>query len=117
MIIGAVFIVIQLGLVFQGQFEKTKHFCWAPHNTMVAYSIDVTVDGQKLDIVQIRERYAIYYGADDKVSWEVHSIHNLFELIEIAEKRFYQDHPAEVVIQYRIEGEEERYWYYPKLSD
>lgn len=80
---------------------------------MTAYTLEVTVDGELLDNSQIKARYAIRYGIRGDLHWEAHSIHNLFELIELAEKTYYQDNPAQITINYWVNEKERQTWSYP----
>ena len=116
MLVGAVFMVVQMIGIVQCQFELTRHFCYAPMNTMTTYTLSVTVDGKELGVGAIRNRYGIRYGLRDGRSWEGHSIHNVIELIELAETRYYSDNPAQIILAYQIDGGPKETWEFP-LTD
>tara|TARA_B100000524_G_scaffold287179_1_gene162282 strand:- start:2616 stop:2948 length:333 start_codon:yes stop_codon:yes gene_type:complete len=53
------FFLIQIGLIFYQLNKDTKFFNWAMYHTKISYSVDVTINGVKLNEKEIFERYKI----------------------------------------------------------
>lgn len=109
-IVGLLLLLTQVVWTVGCQFLPSRHFCWAAHNSMTYYTIHVNVEGEDLNLREIGSRYAIRYGLGQNGGWEAHSIYNIIELIEQAERIDYPDERAAVTIVYRVNGGEEQTW-------
>ena len=79
--VGILFFVLQIILIVYSQFFNSKHFCWAPHNTQVFYTISGKLNGVHFTDSLFKARYKIPI-----TGWEAHSPDNVKQLI-IANER------------------------------
>src|SRR5215218_3920229 len=57
--LGAAFLLLQLGWLLLEQRGPTRYFCWAPNDYMTRYRIEARVGGRPLSRDEILRRYHV----------------------------------------------------------
>ncbi len=101
-------LLFQLGAIVYSRFVPSRYFCWAPYDMQTEYKATVRVNGRDLAPNEIRARYRRpAQGVDNR------SVQHVIDMFEQAENRYHRDDPAEIVIQYRVNGHREGVWRWP----
>jgi hypothetical protein len=70
--------------------------------------VTASVNGRKLSPAEIRKRYRRpAKGVDNR------SVQHVIDIFEQAERRYHRDDPAEILMQYRINGHRTGEWRWP----
>ncbi len=108
-IIGVALLLFQIGAIVYARFVPSRYFCWAPFDMQTDYRIEASVNGEKLNAAQIRQRYRRpEKGADNR------SVQHVIDIIEQAEQRYHPTDRTEVTMKYRINGKAEQVWHYAR---
>jgi len=100
--------VTQLLLIAYARTTPARYFCWAPFDQQTDYTLDVIIDGRRLNAQEIRQRYRRpARGTDNR------SVQNLIDIVEGYEQRYAGSERAQIVMHYRINGKQEQTWTYP----
>ena len=105
-ILACAFLLVQVALVTRSLMVEERFFSWAPHTTMVRFTMHCMIDGHELTQAQIRARYGFRSG----MKWEAHTAANLFAIVERYERRTRPNDRAKVWIDYTVNGGEARQW-------
>lgn len=98
----------QLLLIAYARTTPARYFCWAPFDQQTDYTLDVSIDGRKLNAQEIRQRYRRpAKGTDNR------SVQNLIDIVQGYEERYAGNEQAVIVMRYRINGKQEQTWKYP----
>ena len=110
-ILGGGLLLFQLAMIGYARFVPSRYFCWAPYDIQSEYRIDVSIGGQNLTPVQIRQRYRRpKQGVDNR------SIQHVMDIIEQYEQTYGAADHAQVRMKYRINGKAEQAWRYPQTQ-
>ena len=107
---GIAFLLLQAGLVVNGQFRSDRWYCWAPNDYAVWYRIEVQVVGVTLTPGEIEQRYQI--PAEHVAQ---HPAINNIEMIRQYETTYGRNDHAEVQMFYRRSGGDLQRWSWPPL--
>lgn len=107
LLIGVLFLLLQVGGIIYARFIPERFFCWAPYDIHTKFEVFVTIDGQELSNSEIESRYRYKMKG-----WEQRSIHNIISLISQYERTYGQSDNAEVYMIYAINGHPEQKWTY-----
>ena len=108
--IGVALLLFQFGAIVYARFVPSRYFCWAPFDMQTDYRIEASVNGEKLNAAQIRQRYRRpEKGTDNR------SVQHVIDIIEQTEKRYHPNDKTEVTMKYRINGKAEQVWRYERL--
>ncbi len=103
--LGVLFLLAQLAWVVVGK----RPTLWAPFHEHAVYSLEVTVEGRKLDTLQSLERYRLpkwHASAARDEAWETNSLQFVKDAIEAQEKA----RPVRVELRARVDGEAQAPW-------
>ena len=103
--IGVLFILLQVGSIVYARFIPERFFCWAPYDSHTKFEVFVTIDGKTLSSEETVARYKYKMNG-----WEQRSIDNIFSLISQYERTYGKTDNAQVVMNYSINGHEEKEW-------
>lgn len=107
-LVAAALLAAQILLIGYARTTEARYFCWAPFDMQTDYRLQVSVQGRELTAAEIRARYRRPAAGTDN-----RSVRNLIDIIEGVEQRRVAGERARVVMQYRVNGKEERVWQYP----
>ncbi|HVS02192.1 MAG TPA: hypothetical protein VMT16_05440 [Thermoanaerobaculia bacterium] len=107
-VVGAIFLLLQVGFIVRARFDPDRYFCWAPHDAQNEYLVEAVVGGRTLRPGEIAARYRMAQrGVDPR------AIEHVFDVIRHYEGRVAAE-PAAVVVRYRTNGGEPRVWRWPE---
>ncbi|WP_431132501.1 hypothetical protein [Psychroserpens mesophilus] len=107
LLIGILFLLLQVGSIAYARFIPERFFCWAPYDSHIKFEVFVTINGKKLTPEETYARYKYKMNG-----WEQRSIDNIFSLISQYERTYGKDDHAQVLMIYSINGHEEKEWRY-----
>lgn len=105
LIIGILFLMVQVALIVYARFIPERFFCWAPYDIHTKFEVFVTIDGKVLSNEDVESRYGYKMKG-----WEQRSIHNVISLISQYERTYGKYDNAEVNMVYAINGHPEQKW-------
>ncbi|WP_406683910.1 hypothetical protein N1F78_14630 [Seonamhaeicola sp. MEBiC1930] len=105
LIIGALFLILQIAGIVYSRFTPLRFFCWAPYDIQTKFEATGKINGKILNSDQLKERYKYKMSG-----WEQRSIFNIFSLIEQYESTYGKNDKAEITIKYSINGHPEKIW-------
>ncbi len=107
--IGVALLLFQFGAIVYARFVPSRYFCWAPFDMQTDYGIEASVNGERLNAAQIRQRYRRpEKGTDNR------SVQHVIDIIEQTEQRYHPRDKTEVTMKYRINGKAEQVWHYAR---
>jgi len=142
-LLGICFLAAQVPLVVYAQRSGTRWFCWAPHDIVVEYDLDVWIRGERLDAEAVRRRYGRPWFEETSLSdrapsvcgWvrcgpgsprtrdsegyriyemaEFRSPVHIIEIVEQYETTYGRNDSARVELRYRVNGGSQRVWKRP----
>ena len=101
------FLALQLMLILYARFVPVRYFCWAPYDQHTRFTIEVTIDGNKLKPLEVAERY--HYKS---TAFETRSIDNIFDMITQYEHTYGKEDNALVTVTYNTNGHGNKTWSY-----
>lgn len=107
---AVLFLTLQLCLVIGAQFTSRRYFCWAPNDYANTFTVQVTLNGNKLSEEQALLRYQLQ---DRKLSYENPASH-IIDLIRQYEQTYGRNDGAEVLLKWSLNGHEEQTWRWPQ---
>ncbi len=106
---GIGFLVLQLGLILLARFIPERYFCWAPFDQCTRYTIEVLIDGRRLDPHETWYRYRIQPDA-----WDQRAAANVLSIVRRYEETRGRGDHADVTIRYTVNGRPEQTWKWPR---
>ncbi|MBN4070484.1 hypothetical protein JYT76_02270 [Olleya sp. AH-315-F22] len=107
LLIGVLFLLIQVCSVIYARFIPERFFCWGPYDIQTKFEVTVVIDNKKLSFKESKERYRY-----KTKGWEQRSIHNIFLLISQYESTYGKNDNAKVSINYSTNGKAQQVWEY-----
>ncbi|WP_400079033.1 hypothetical protein [Winogradskyella sp. R77965] len=105
LIVGVLFLFLQLTSIVYARFIPERLFCWAPYDEHSYYEIKVSIEGKVLTKNEISKRYR--YSSK---GWEARSMDNIFSLVRQYEKTYGVNDNASVIIVYKTNGHKQKQW-------
>jgi hypothetical protein len=106
--VGAGLILFQAGMIVYARFDDARYFCWAPHDVMWTFQLEVEIDGRVLDTRELRQRYRMRRGG-----FQEHSIVHAMREIAQYESTHGKHDNARVRMTYRKNNGPEQVWRWP----
>lgn len=106
-LLGVVLLLAQVGWVAAGK----RPALWAPFHEHAVYSLEVEVEGRRLDTMQSLERYGLakwHASADRDEAWETNSLQFVKDTIVAHEAA--TSGPVRVELKAKIDGEPQPVW-------
>ena len=107
--VGAGVILFQVVMIVRARFDDARYFCWAPHDVMWTFELEVTIDGRVLDTRELRQRYRMRRGG-----FQEHSIVHAMREISQYESTWGKNDHAQVRMTYRKNDGPEQVWVWPE---
>ena len=107
LIIGILFLLLQVAAIIYARFIPERFFCWAPYDVHTKYQVFVSIDERNLTNEEIESRYGYKMKG-----WEQRSIFNVISLISQYERTYGKSDNADVYMIYSINGHPEEKWTY-----
>lgn len=83
LLIGVLFLLLQVGSIIYARIIPERFFCWAPYDIHTKFEVFVSIDGHELSNSEIESRYGYKMKG-----WEQRSIYNVISLISQYERTY-----------------------------
>jgi hypothetical protein len=107
--IALALLFFQVGAVIYSRFHLTKYFSSAPNDAITKFRVHVSAEGKELTQTDIQNRYRFF-----KYGWDDRSPAHIFDIITQYETTYGKEEKANVVVNYTVNGKEQRPWHYPQ---
>jgi len=108
-ILAILILLLQVGAVAYARFVPAKYFCWAPYDSINLYRLEVLVGGELLSPDEIYNRYRLPQAGRDN-----RNIQHVKDILQQVEETYEQENPANVTMQYTVNGHPEEEWRWPR---
>jgi hypothetical protein len=108
LLLGVVFLLVQLFSVVYAQFGPARYFCWAPNDYMVEYKLSVMINGRALSPQEILLRYR---KPPSGVFQNI--VQHLEDIVRQYEQTYGRDDHARVFLKYSTNGRPQETWIWP----
>ncbi len=102
------FLAAQIGAIAYARFAPSRYFAWAPYDVINLYTLDVTIDGRRLEAGEVRLRYVLpQLGRDNR------SIQHVKDHVRQYEETYGAGDGARVLLTYTVNGRPQEPWRWP----
>lgn len=106
--LAVAFLLAQVASITYARFVPTRYFAWAPYDAITLYDLEVRIDGHQLERREVRRRYSLPIGRDNR------AIQHVIHAVRQYEETYGARDSARVILRYRTNGGRERTWRWPE---